>query len=107
VSNAVERFWRAVAAGEVHRAISELHENVLLDWPHSGERFEGREAFLEAHLGLPAGRSVEVREIVTHGRRVAAEVRVATASGPWAVAAFYTLHDGRILHATAYWVRLP
>lgn len=106
MTNAVERFWRAVAAGEVHRALSELHGNVVLEWPHSGERFEGRDAFLEAHHAVPVDRPLEVRRIVTHSRHVAAEVRIAADSGPWAIAAFYTLHDGRILHATEYWVQL-
>ena len=98
--NAVERLWGALASGDRHRAATELHENVVLEWPHTGERHEGREAYLVAMEAVPGIRSAHVRRIVTQGRHVATEVRL----DGWAVASFFTVHDGRILHATEYWV---
>jgi ketosteroid isomerase-like protein len=104
--NAVGRLWAALAAGDAERAAQELHANVVVEWPHTGERFESRDAFLAVHLAVPGKRQVEVGRIVTQGRTVAAE---ATVSGDvsWAVASFYLLHDGRILHAVEYWVQTP
>jgi hypothetical protein len=105
VTNAVERLWAALAAGDRHRAATELHDRVILEWPHSGQRFEGPEAYLEAYEALPGLRAIETRRVVTQGRHVASEVRLEAEAASWAVASFFTLHDGRILHATEYWVR--
>lgn len=97
--NAVERLWQALALGAPDRAALELHENVVVERPHTGERVEGREAFLAAYADLP----IEVHRVVTDGRHVATDVR----AGTWAVASFFTIHDGRILRAVEYWVELP
>ncbi|MCW2990334.1 MAG: nuclear transport factor 2 family protein [Solirubrobacterales bacterium] len=104
--NAVERLWQALAAGDLHRARSELHSHVVVEWPHSGERFEGRDAYLAAHEAEPGTRRIDVRRVVTEGRHIASEVRIADAGGSLAVASFYTVHDGRILHAVEYRVTI-
>jgi ketosteroid isomerase-like protein len=104
VKNAVERLWRALAQGDLPRADAELHDRVVLEWPHSGQRFEGREAFLVAHRASLEPQPIELLRVVTEGRAVAAEVTVERDGETWAVAAFYTVHDGRILHAVEYWL---
>jgi ketosteroid isomerase-like protein len=104
MKNAVERFWRALAQGDVQRATAELHDRVVMEWPHTGERFEGPEAFLVAHHASVRPQPIAVERVVTEGRAVAAEVRLERDGVSWAVAAFYTVHDGRILHAVEYWV---
>jgi ketosteroid isomerase-like protein len=107
MSNAVERLWSAVAAGDRQRAFSELHERVVLEWPHAGKRFEGPAVCLEALDRVPGIRTARTRRVITQGHHVASEVRLQDDAGSWSVASFYTLHDGRILHAIEYWVRTP
>ncbi|MCW2992454.1 MAG: nuclear transport factor 2 family protein [Solirubrobacterales bacterium] len=96
--NAVERLWQALTAGDLHRAAIELHDHVAVERPHAGERLTGADAFLAPYAQQP----VEVLRVVTQGRHVASDARV----GAWAVAAFFTIHDGRVLHAVEYWVEL-
>ena len=105
MTNAVERLWEALTKGDRHRAAIELHNHVVLEWPHTGERFEGREAYLSAYESVPGLTGIATRRVVTEVRHVASEVRLEAEEASWAVASFYTLHDGRILHATEYWVR--
>jgi ketosteroid isomerase-like protein len=100
VTNAVERLWRALAAGDLPRATTELHDHVVVERPHAGERAEGPAAFLAAYAGLPGP---VVHRVITEGRHVASDVSV----GDWAVASFCTVHDGRILHAVEYWLAQP
>jgi SnoaL-like polyketide cyclase. len=102
--NAVERLWDALVVGDWDRAAVELHPNVVVEWPHTGERFESREAFLAVHTAVPGERMIEVRSVITEGRRVASEVVIAGEAPSWAVASFFTIHDGRILYAVEYWV---
>lgn len=105
--NAVARLWAALADGDRERAAAELHEHVTVAWPHTGERFESREAFLEVHFAVPGRRAIALCRVVTQGRSVATEATVSGDAASWAVASFYGLHDGRILHAVEYWVQTP
>ena len=107
MTNPVERLWDALHAGDLDRARSELHPHVVVEWPHTGERFEGTEPFLAVHRAIPGGHEVEVLRVVTQGRLVATDVRISSQDAAWGVASFFTLHDGRILHAVEYWVDVP
>lgn len=105
MTNAVERLWAALAADDRVRAASELHDNVVVERvggpPGAGGRLEGVSAYLAA---VPEVRALVVRHLVTQGRQVASDVRLEAESGAWEVAGFFTLHDGRVLHATEYWL---
>jgi hypothetical protein len=101
--NPVQRLWAALAAGDWDRAATELHPNVVVDWPHTGRRFENRDAFLSFHMAIPGQRSIEVVRIISEGHAVASETRI-TGAEAWAVASFFQLHDARISHAVEYWV---
>jgi hypothetical protein len=102
----VERLWEALAAGDWKRAETELHPHVVVEWPHTGERFESSEAFLLVHRKIPDARRVQVRSILTEGRRVASEVWITDQPDAWAVLSFFTLHESQILRVVEYWTRL-
>ena len=104
--NAVARLWDALGAGDLERAADELHAHVVVEWPHSGQRFASRAAYLAAYGALHVDGHLTVRRIVTEGRTVATEVHIEGDRGAWAVASFFRLHDGRILQAVEYWVRV-
>ena len=102
MTNAVERLWQALAVGDLERAAAELHPSLVVDWPHTGERFESAAAFLAVHR---TDRRVELRRVITDGHHVAVEAFVEGDAASWAVAAFYDLRDGRISRAAEYWVQ--
>lgn len=91
-----ERFWAAVQARDWVAAREQLAENVVIDWPATGERFSGRDRYLEVQRIYPEGWSIEVRAIAHEGAQVAAEVRVPHGSDVFFCAAFYELEDGVI-----------
>jgi len=103
--NAVERLWRALAARDWETARSELHPNATIEWPTRGERFDSCDAFIEVHRAIPGPWDLDVGRIITEGRDIASEVVVTTPDDTWYVASFFRLGDGRIQHATEYWVR--
>lgn len=102
--NPVERLWRALAEQDWETARSEMHPQVVVEWPHTGERFTGCEAFLEVHRAFPGPWTLEVRRVVTEGRDIASEVVVRSGEDTWFVASFFGLRDGRIQQAIEYWV---
>ena len=103
--NAVERLWRALARGDLDEAASEMHPNAIVEWPHTGEQFASRDAFIEVHRAFPGPWTLEVRRVITEGRDIASEVVVRGESDTWYVASFFLLRDGRVQRATEYWVR--
>jgi hypothetical protein len=50
----VERFWAAMGRNDWRAAADLLHDAFVLEWPQSGERVRGREAFAEVNPFPPA-----------------------------------------------------
>ena len=72
----VERLWAAVQGRDWVAAREQLAENVTIDWPATGERFSGRDRYLEVQRIYPEGWSIEVLTLVREGSQVAVEARV-------------------------------
>jgi ketosteroid isomerase-like protein len=102
----VRAFWDRVAAHDWAGARDLLADDVVLDYPHTGERFVGAEAVIRLNADYPEGWSIEVVDVVADGGRVVAEVEVPMAGvGVFAVASFATVADGRITRAREYWIK--
>jgi ketosteroid isomerase-like protein len=92
-----DRDWVAVAAL--------LAEDAVFDWPHSGERFRGRDTVVGVNRAYPEGWSIDVRRVVDGGDVVVSEVRVPFRDeSEFLVASFFEVRDGRIHGAVEYWV---
>jgi ketosteroid isomerase-like protein len=104
MKNPVERLWRALAVQDFKTAAAELHPDAVVEWPHTGERFSTRDAFLAVHAAIPGPWKLEVRRVITEGRDIASEVVVRSGEDTWYVASFFNLRDGRIAAAVEYWV---
>jgi ketosteroid isomerase-like protein len=103
---AVERLWRAFVAREFERAGDEVHEDVVVDWPHSGERIRGRAHFVAVNRDHPdPWITVELRRVVSEGDLVVTEVAVPVAGAPTVYAAsFFEFEHGKVRRLTEYWV---
>ena len=99
----VERLWTAIQARDWVAAREQLAENVTIDWPATGERFSGRERYLEVQRIYPKGWSIEVRTLVQEGSRVAVEVRVPHGDEVFFCAAFYEVEAGMIGRGVEHW----
>ena len=68
---ALQRYFDRSAAGDEDGAHEVYHEDAVLEFPQSGERFEGAANFREWRRGYPAKVDLELRR-----------VRAATTPGP-------------------------
>jgi hypothetical protein len=96
--NAAERLWRGLGAHDWAAVRSQFQPTAHVAWPHAD-----RDMPVEEYVAVQrerAGRTIEVRRVVTEGRCIAVEARVGEAS----CAGFYDLHDGLIAGAVEYWV---
>jgi ketosteroid isomerase-like protein len=100
----VRRFWDRVQARDWQGAGDLLAGDFVADWPHTRERFRGRDNYIGMNRAYPEGWRIEVGRVVSEGDLVVAEVRVPLGDQVSHVAAFYEVRDGRIARSTEYWV---
>ncbi|MBA3842426.1 MAG: nuclear transport factor 2 family protein [Actinobacteria bacterium] len=97
-------FQEAMQARDWERARPLLHDELVVVYPHTGERFVGGDAFLAMNRAFPEGWTISVRQVIEEGERVAAEIRVEQDGSVFWSVSFAVVRDGRIVHLTDYWV---
>ena len=79
----VRRYWEYSGA-DVDRAHELYHDDAVLEFPQSQERFEGVATFTEWRSKYPANDvRYRVRRITTREDVAVCEVSVSSAGGPW------------------------
>jgi hypothetical protein len=102
--NAVDRFWRAVRRNDWEAAEAQLLDRVVVRHPHDGARYDRARDYVDLHRFDTDRRSVDVRESISEGKRVAVLAVITHGDGTTRhVAGFYELHDGKIAHADELW----
>jgi SnoaL-like domain len=76
----VRRYWE-YAGADVDRADEIYHEDAVLEFPQSGERFEGVAGFTEWRRRYPADVRFRVRRVTARDDLVVAEVSVSYDGG--------------------------
>jgi ketosteroid isomerase-like protein len=101
----VENYWDAMATNDFDRAGAWLHDDIVLDWPQSGERVRGRANFIAINANYPsAGRwRFTVRRLIADDGGVASEVEVSDGSMAATAITFSELRQGKILRQVEYW----
>jgi uncharacterized protein YndB with AHSA1/START domain len=100
------RLWAAMAKRDWDGVAACLDPDLVVDWPHSGERITGALAFLGLNRGYPGDWQIgPARVSALSGTRAVAEVRVDLAPDSWSVASFSEARAGRICHLTEHWTR--
>jgi hypothetical protein len=78
-------------------------EDAVLEFPQSGERFEGKRNFLEWRRAYPADVEFAVRRIRGGGNLWVAEVSVRYDGGEWQFGvSILEFRDGSVVHETIY-----
>jgi ketosteroid isomerase-like protein len=101
----VERFWRAMGTNDWSAAGALLHDEFLLEWPQSGERIRGREAFAAVNAHYPAAGPwrFTVHRIVAEGDRAVSDVGVTDGAVAARAVTFFEVRDGRVWRMTEFW----
>ena len=84
-----------------------LAEDLVVEWPVSGERIEGRDNFVRINAEYPEGWAIRVLRIVADGEVVVSEVEVPhDAMGVHRAVSFWTVRGGKIVGGREYWTEL-
>ena len=78
----VRRYWEYPGA-DVDRAHEIYHADAVLEFPQSGERFEGVDTFTEWRRQYPAEVRYRVRRITAREDLAVVEVSASYNGGPW------------------------
>lgn len=106
-TEAVAAYWERMQARDWQGLRQVLADDVVVDWPASGERFVGGDNVVAVNREYPEGWSIRVLSILASADRVASEVEVPMEGGSThRVASFWTIQDERIVAGVEYWVEL-
>jgi hypothetical protein len=101
--NPVERLWVAMRNRDWNGVAAQLHPRCVTEYPATGERFEGADAFVMSHRLRPEEISVKRIEIVNGEQQVAVHAIITTPTGTDHMMAFYRLQESRIAHIIELW----
>ncbi|HEX8731322.1 MAG TPA: nuclear transport factor 2 family protein [Ktedonobacterales bacterium] len=101
----VERYWRTMNTNDWRAVGALLHDDFLLEFPQSGERFRGRENFIAFNASYPAaGRWVfTVNSLLAEGARVVSDVGVSDGARVDRAISFFEVRDSLIWRMTEFW----
>ena len=81
-----------------------LADDLVVEWPVSGERIVGRRNYVTVNAEYPEGWSIKVLRIVADGDQVVSEVEVPHEEmGVHRVASFWTVREGKVVGGREYW----
>ena len=95
--------WKAMDDRDWDRAGALLDEDVVVDWPHSRERFRGRAAFVAMNRAYPGAWRITVRRVARIGDEVLTVVSVADGAAEHHAVSFFEVREGRVRAALEYW----
>jgi ketosteroid isomerase-like protein len=100
---AVERHWAASASGDQDAEHEIYHEDVVVEYPQSGERIRGRhnaQALRSHHPERPSG--FNVRRIVGEGDLWVTEYVIIYEGHPFYTVSIMEFQSGKVIRETQY-----
>ena len=100
---ALKQHWTASASGDLETEHNIYDDNVLCEYPQSGERIRGRrnlQGLRGHHPGKPSGFSV--RRMVGSGDLWVTEYVITYDGKPFQTVSIMEFKDGKVVHETQY-----
>ena len=102
IRKALDQHWAASAAGDYEAEHEIYQEDVVLDYPQSGERIHGRRNIQASRSEHPARRRFEIHRIFGSGDTWVTEYVLAYDDRPYYTISVREFSDGRVIHETQY-----
>jgi hypothetical protein len=105
---AVREFWRSIEARDWDAARRLLADDCVVEWPHSRERFDGGDDFIEMNRAYPEGWRITLLRVVGQDDTVVSEIRVDQDEAVYFAASFFEFGPGgRVVRLREHWVTSP
>ncbi len=100
---ALKQHWAASASGDLETEHNIYDDNVLCEYPQSGERIRSRhnlQALRGHHPGKPSG--FNIRRMVGSGNLWVTEYVISYEGKPFQTVSIMEFKDGKVIHETQY-----
>ena len=99
---ALERHWAASAVGDIEAEHEIYHDDVLVEYPQSGERIRGRHNIQALRGHHPAKLSFTIRRILGSGDLWITEYVLSYNGQPTQTVSIMEFRDGKVAYETQY-----
>ena len=100
----VRALWQHFQSRDWAAARALLHDDATIDWPASGERLVGADAFISANARYPEGWTIHLLQLCAlQDGRVMSAVRVDHAPASFLAQSVFRLRNGRIRSGEELW----
>lgn len=96
-------WWRRLSDLNFNGAGELLGPDVVVEWPLTGERFNGRETIVALNANYPGQWRCEVLRCIADGDSCVTETRVSDGRESHTAISFFTVRDGLIRELREYW----
>ena len=98
-------YWAAMRTNDFARASEWLAEDLVIDWPQSRERTNGRENFAALNSAYPAaGRwTFAMNRILAEGAEVVTDMTISDGAVVARALTFHRVENGLIARQTEFW----
>lgn len=99
---ALDKHWAASRAGDYETEHEIYQDNVVLDYPQSGERIRGRRNLQASRAEHPAKRKFEIHRVFGSGDTWVTEYVLEYDGRPYYTISVMEFSDGKVIHETQY-----
>ncbi|HEX5042755.1 MAG TPA: nuclear transport factor 2 family protein [Candidatus Polarisedimenticolaceae bacterium] len=101
---AIDALVRAINATDVQALDAAFTDDVILEWPQSGERIRGNANRREIYSRFPSLPQVTPRRVSSSGHLWVLEASLDYGDGdPYQCVFIFSMRDGKIAREVAYW----
>ena len=102
IRTALDRHWAASATGDIEAEHEIYHDDVLVEYPQSGERIRGRHNIQALRGHHPAKLSFTIQRILGSGDLWITEYVLSYNEQPTQTVSIMEFRDGKVAHETQY-----
>ena len=99
----LDRYWEATVALDLERVHEIYHDDVVVEFPQSGERILGKHNIYELRAHYPAKLTFKILRVRGEGNLWITELVITYDGRPVYVVAVMEFRDGKVAHETHYY----
>lgn len=103
-ADVVPDLWACMEARDWIGVARCLAADVVVEWPHTGERIEGRESYVAVNREYPEGWHLRIERVLVDDACTMAVVHVEHPPHAFVCVGVYEVAAGLIARGTEYWV---
>ena len=99
----LDRHWKATVALDIDKAHEIYHDDVIVEFPQSGERISSERNLYELRAHYPAKVTFKIHRVLGEGNLWVTELVITYDGRPVNVVTIMEFKDGKVVHETHYY----